>query len=439
MSPTVAAQWYDVLDAGEHKFQQAEGDLADFIDHLTKTANPKFLKNLHIVQIGDFYDLWVGMGVSKEKFAEKQIPLFAEDKKGKKQTVELDNTLSKFFYLDNCYNIAEMDFRGSIANTTDGIKDFLLDRIKEIDQFSVKDLLRASERIGISERLLTHSDLIKKNKPLLQLSTLKQNLAVEAFRRIDRLSNDQKMKVTYIYGNHDNYLAAKEFEHVAGLLPRVAFLHEKSLYIEHGHRLEWHFTDSEGKYIADEAAAKDYINSVAGSSAGKYINKADTAKWGVGELINEKVDITNHDGSISGFKATFEAYNSGYIENYVNDDESSFVQSAYGSLKSVSAIPSRQGKMLKYRTYAKWADKVAGNHDQRIYRRELARFVLAKNAMSAKVPSIFVIGHTHMPQLVNAKIIVQNERKDRQYLERKRLEAEIDAMSKSATMMMMAY
>jgi len=159
---------------------------------------------------------------------------------------------------------------------------------------------------------------------------------------IRRLQNTFGDNMIFIYGNHDNYLIDAGLTRNAKLKQRLAFWDDgASLFIEHGHRME--------------------------------------------ALFHPIVFPTNEDGVADGWSAA----NGLYLAELKGDKDSydQYLQRAKGA----------------------GADLWAGYHDQSAYKEEFARFWFGRKSNAAKPgsknpPSIFAIGHTHMPELYNLQI-----------------------------------
>ena len=327
MSVENAKKWYSFMPPKRFNLE-AEIDLMDFVEDLRKINKEK----LRVIQIGDSYDLWVGLGRNLEPNSPKTFPLFDQN--------DYENMIipEEFtMYGNNTENRLKDSVK--IHNT----RKFLLDGIHKIQTVSLEDLNHCNQGDLLNNTFYKEYGVDKKlarsDKPFL-------NPAEVAMRRLeDYFSDDGKKplkdEMTYIYGNHDNYLIDSRLCYKAELQARKAYLADKALFVEHGHRMEAIFIHLHGHYP------------------------------------------TNEDGSITGFITTNELF-------------------YHIIAKSVGIV---EGPMAE-----EYADWIAGWSDQPDYHREFAKFWLGRKSHDGektygkKPPSIFVIGHTHMPELYNMKI-----------------------------------
>jgi hypothetical protein len=162
------------------------------------------------------------------------------------------------------------------------------------------------------------------------------NPAEAGFRLLER---ELFGRMSYIYGNHDNYLIIPDVS--ADILPRVRYVDDvRSVFVEHGHRMEGTFFEG-----------------------------------GVYPLP------VNFDGQVSGYETTIGLYN-----EYRHTVPHNPIGQLWANLKQ------KAGKPV--------ADEWAGIHDQPQYRGEMAQIWLGRQAAGEIKPfHIYVIGHTHMPNL----------------------------------------
>ncbi len=187
-------------------------------------------------------------------------------------------------------------------------------------------------------------------------------------------------KMIYLYGNHDNYLIDNKLTnritlHGKPMKPRKLHYESKSLYVEHGHRLEYEFQIEDPKYYLKERNNTNI----------KYIGgRAFVADTFLSIAYNLKGTIpANYDGCISGFIAT--------CEN-LRDKHGSFFD------KQLAEI------------LADAADVTAGGSDQPSYKRSFSRLKVGRILTGSSVPNIFVIGHTHVATLEIVQVIGTNQK-----------------------------
>jgi hypothetical protein len=486
MSPEVAEVWYRVLDKDgkDHIFLKAERDLFDFVTDLTERIGFDTSK-VKVINVGDVYDLWVGMGVRRRRKKDGKLsedfnlPLFEENQEEKMIIIDEPG----HFYVKN------NDYVNEYLASKENKYKFILEGIKKIQKIMGDHLnpKKLPEDNGRADYEAYHEKIIKYNHEIHALKTWFRNNgadvndyknkynyesgwhylnpAVAALRKLE--GEKFKGQISYIYGNHDSYLADKDLAGKAGLKTRAAFYPDKpkSLHIEHGQRLEAFFLNNNKKYkvydldniTAERQSKTDLENlgiSVVGhlkdnsaeilKDGGKYVYKKTplylkggvvlgttalvvtippiTIVAGTGAIIiagtilavsyfNGVTEIdfpTNEDGNFSGCIATCNIYNT---------------EKEYGE-----SLDSNIERDVKY-VAADQADTYAGSHDQRIYRREFARYWVGKKSKGEIPPSIFVIGHTHMPQLIHVKIISEDldeqiRKKDNDEWEKQREETE---------------
>ena len=185
------------------------------------------------------------------------------------------------------------------------------------------------------------------NKTLGQQgSTPALNPAEQAFRALDSAYGADSGMV-YIYGNHDNYLILDPVTSAAGIPKRRAFLELPGVFIEHAHRMEARF-------------------------------------WGPLTILPH-----NFDGDPSGYKVTIGLY-----------EKLKTKRDAYlRGLKLTERV--HEATIGKIEMGAKRiAGEWAAIRDQPEYWGEQAQIWLGRQSENKlKPPHVFVIGHTHLPEL----------------------------------------
>jgi hypothetical protein len=96
-----------------------------------------------------------------------------------------------------------------------------------------------------------------------------QNPAYKAMQLLEQALGD---KLTYLHGNHDNYLILPEVTSYLGLKPRKPAYEARGLMVEHGHRMERYFAgfvailphNYDGDPTGYDATIKAYKTAVAG-------------------------------------------------------------------------------------------------------------------------------------------------------------------------------
>lgn len=171
---------------------QAELDLLSFVRRLLKIH--ALQGKIHMVQVGDSYDLWVG----------REPRLYQTNK-------------------DLLVKLVE-PAQQSIATLVKWIRDIQgVEPEKKIDW--VQDVIW--KRGKGEERLL---------EPLLKQPSGKWLNPAEKAMRL--LAAGLGERLVYLHGNHDNYLVLPEVCDAAGLQHRKPFYEGKRVLVEHGHRME---------------------------------------------------------------------------------------------------------------------------------------------------------------------------------------------------------
>jgi peptidoglycan hydrolase-like protein with peptidoglycan-binding domain len=161
-------------------------------------------------------------------------------------------------------------------------------------------------------------------------------------------SLEQNAGLTYLHGNHDDYLILSGVTSAAGLAPRSAYFETDGVLIEHGHRLEHRLILTAGGPIP-----------------------------------------TNYDGATTGYEATLKQFH----------DYDRLIRS-----KEVDQSPSdREDQQSREKTLTNkedFADWAAQNFQQTQYMEEYAQVWVGRTTLQTyPAPHIFGIGHTHDPVL----------------------------------------
>jgi LysM domain len=499
MSPEVSHTWYRVLDKDGtgHVFLKAERDLFDFVTDLTDRIKGLELDKVHVTNLGDVYDLWVGMGVTdtvrsstayddwkkavtdfekmqkefsnqglltsltdllaptpafirleaakkrvkdaEHLFTEMNFPLFRwkddDGKPLKDERMIIEDKPGYFFY-----NMNGKSYEATIVNK----HNFIFEGLMDIQKVMKSHLTTQS----LSDWFDRNKDGVNKYKGTrgrdYENSWTYLNPAEAALRKLEDKFNN---RMTFIYGNHDSYLADEKFTKKANIKKRESWFRPdgKALFIEHGQRLEAFFLNKKKEYDLKLCTAAEIgvlvkrANSIKELLSDKYdyftyknpvpgyflhtvhtvlsplldtLSKS-AEGWGlIGEVAGvspEKIvhmfkydAPTNEDGNRGGFKATCDVYNA--------------------ELKNSDSTGENFTRTENY-MLADVADDIAGTHDQRIYRKEFAKYWLGEKSNGNIPPSLFVIGHTHMPELIHVKIESEDfdlevQKKNKDYLDK---------------------
>jgi hypothetical protein len=336
-----------------------------------------------VIQLGDVYDLWVGHGFVDyllETDKSKEIkPLYIVNYT---EQIAIDTAHDRYKVND----APAGPLKPSYPNTRVDPYAYLKWAIQDI-QGSTGWPASMRENGWRNQGWFTEqlynsyhkdNDIVSKSATGNNATTL--NPAETALRILEKtFGND----MTYIWGNHDCYLADPKVQRDSSLKARV-FCYEsphKSIFIEHGQRLEFIFQE-DGRIVRNardqliEFAARYILGSLAGSAVELVASRIDIET----SLMDayKRGDIpTNEDGAYGGFQITCQLYN---------------------ELRSSGA-----SALTKVKKPA--ADQFAKFHDQAIYKNEFARFKIGRESTGNKSPKICVIGHTHMPTL--QKVVIE--------------------------------
>jgi hypothetical protein len=326
MTVDTAKVWYSYMSPFYFNLD-AEVDLMYFAEDLIKIKN-----KLKIIQIGDCYDLWVNLGLNGTSASEVNAnsPLFKSNEEGK--IILVDKFISPESFLNR---LDKVSYTKSL--------DFLRDAIREIQTVSHDELTNKTHKNFCDKEWLLNDSIYKKYGHAEKVLIPGKEFLNPAEVALKRLQNEfGKSGMQYIYGNHDNYLIDTTLTDHSDLWKRQVCVEDKTLFVEHPHRLEAYFSHHYPK---------------------------------------------NYDGCESGFKATTDVYYN--IKNH---------ETGWGHHPIVH-YGTKYGAADGYA-----ADHDQPVYRREFAKFWLGRKSNELNANAKKPPNIFVIGHTHMPALYNVRI-----------------------------------
>jgi len=365
MAGPIAKIWHKTEKTEYNMY--AEIALHQFISDILDARQKNIGDNIKVIQIGDFYDLWVGHGFPRKLANRSEMPfdpLFEYCEDLEVLNIELlesefrlwKEEYKKWYQTNNPQIYGPLEYKWWVNDR------FIPDKFFEN---SFDYLISAIKHIqGISGDWLNEFNTYKDFKKNLDkdddFKEIDLNPAEIAFRKLQNKLID---KVIYIYGNHDNYLISDNlYKRIddKNFYKRQETYESGSLFIEHAHRMEKLFENV--KYKSKYAYKKNKIP-------------------------------RNFDGIWNGFIATNETF----LQLYLEFSPYSFTNLLPGdhSLHGKEAVD-------RTKTVIDDADWWAKEHDQDIYTDEFALFKLGRkgnNDRKKKAPNIFVIGHTHIPKL----------------------------------------
>ncbi|MCX6270596.1 MAG: peptidoglycan-binding domain-containing protein [Bacteroidetes bacterium] len=362
MCQKIGDHWYD------KKFNVNAGlALLDFglqVENIT----PKFAKtDIEFVQAGDAYDLWVGSGFATQSIKDEF------NRQHQKWVSEYGTGIHPTKVLGALASIPSQDFTEEprrtgymmdplFKNSSEGVIEYvngpmfkfiegnatefeevidikreIRNMVKEIQGVGLYDWVKEIPGIeAILNKLTTNDRVWREQSRIL-------NPAEAAFRLFK-----EKFTITFIYGNHDNYLIDDEItREIPELEPRKKWFEnaKETIYMEHSHRMEQLFLNE-----------KYYTSS-------KY--------------KGENAIPRNNDGETSGFLAT----NAYYLINK-------------RGMQLPPTYASRFGK-ITMAVGGYFADTYAKIHDRDIYFEEFRRIIVGRLSTGAKgVPQVMIIAHT---------------------------------------------
>lgn len=231
----------------------------------------------------------------------------------------------------------------------------------------------------------------------------KRNPSIEALDVLERTFSG----IEYIYGNHDNYLILPEVCGAAGLQQRIRWKEFPGVFIEHAHRLENKFSDP--KPWSDVGEVADVVEDVAAVGA-----VAGAATLAVGEATgNSTAKEVGKDALLIGSGVALAAAAASYVSrikgarNYDGDSSGYDAANLLYNVLDYSWKNSGVGSLLIWggQKIKDVADDQARDHDQPQYISEFARVWIGRQtSQRKKPPHVFVIGHTHIPELLEIVI-----------------------------------
>jgi hypothetical protein len=316
---------------------------------------------IEIVNIGDFYDLWIGRSV-------RDRPLF---EKNDRQEVVLTKDRVE----------AGKSPADEVKGWIDEIDGKRSDWVQEVFKAN------AADRGGVeSSYFVEYRDLLRRADP----PNYWENPAVKAMRMLDKAC-----RVSYISGNHDNYLQLREI-YAPGLAERKTRLSWGDVLMEHGNRMD---ADNRDGALEGFIMAMMLFRRMSSGQDGKpTASAAEQASW---------------------FMHTFESLTGGALEKsgHVVDIAKALLLFAPDVLKvlvdrglvALGNIPG-EGLGLMNQLLTKVAAQApdtaqpmanwfAGLAQRSTYLEEYAKLWLGRQLSGKRPPSIVVMGHTHVPVL----------------------------------------
>lgn len=166
---------------------------------------------------------------------------------------------------------------------------------------------------------------------------------------------EKKFDLTYLHGNHDNYLIRVQVTQAAGITKRHRWFETDGVLIEHGHRLEARLV-----------------------------------------LSGDPVVPTNYDGSSTGYKAT--------LEQYHDQDRRIRAERLETDWSDKPGQWWTRNWLEGKEDFADWA---AQQFQQTQYMTEFAKIWVGRHSLkNYPAPHIFGIGHTHDPLLQYVNIFL---------------------------------
>jgi hypothetical protein len=354
----------------------------DFFDFALKLASIQSMRDqIHFIQIGDSFDLWVNCPEWTE--GSKRAPAFVPDDKARRVLLA-ENALSDVPKW--VYRIQGLDPDGQPGAGTNWV----------FSQLTAENPTSA-ELDKMPNDL--HTLLVNRAN---EFSTPEWKQYVIAGPRVWRnpvdggfrlLEDTFGSNLTYIYGNHDDFLAHAEVCEAAGLRPRKPWDEFPGIFIEHGHRMEIPEVVSHpiGGYNSDGMCldAWESTNTVYDHSSGS--DSFSPKGWLEDNLrLPDRVLplFTNSWLKLAGLVLILpvEAVASGF-------------KWALSKLNITGDLPLNLPADI---SFAAW-------FDQPWYIQEYAKVWVGRNSDAAGKqllpPHIFVIGHTHLPLLAHLHIV----------------------------------
>jgi predicted phosphodiesterase len=282
MSWQVANNWYS-FNHPKSFHLDAEIALMHFAENIIRIGNAIGREKIKVIQIGDSYELWIGLGRNanpvKEYFyfdgkhydrkcpyhiitpTENVLPLF---KYNKDELMVIDKYFTHF------------DNQNGVPNT-EPTRNYLTKEIKKIQTISDEEL-----KICNKDELLKNDSFYQSNKREIKGVIRGREYLNPAEVALRSLENTFKDSMIYIYGNHDNYLIDLELQSMAGLKSREAFIEDKALFVEHAHRMEANFLplvprNHDGCYSGFMAANQLYCDICNKKKISEWV--IETADW----------------------------------------------------------------------------------------------------------------------------------------------------------------
>ena len=408
---------------------RAELDLFDFARTITGAA--ALQNNVKVIQLGDTYDLWIGL----PKVLGHDCPLFASNKKS---VLELEVPINIEFGPDKQYDYALSNSKQRIA-----------DRWKACGIPANFDARNVDMRIQVLQWWVEAIQGLR-NSPLEQTYSTK-SLATPWVKwilgRRSRVNSDKRNALTHlaqaygqntITGNGVAETLYRDFPEQFANIPGRPFvgLGEEAKPPEPSIRTvnNW-FASVFDQLATFEGRVANYVQYVGSDLNGVWLNPAEAAlRLCAAQYGNVEYLYGNHDnylirpeicGNVCPPRVRYIERSGMFIEhahrlepgldlgsaNYDGCPTGFELTNSVWRDKSAAIIPEESGGAWKAvkGAFGKVKDKVVHKGEfmdpavtplsQIYYRREAGRFLVGRRATGGAIPHIFVIGHTHAPIL----------------------------------------